>query len=515
MRHALTSSSLEIAEHKSNSGPTESSDVSKTQKCQMQWNPFFGMQNQSQIRVESLRSDKHTLRVLADEEAFEVPTPSAEFEGDHLSHIAQLEDPSFSTASLQIVQSLNDDQLKVEGDLSGDDGNRTQIDTSDQTVRRERLKAALILRKQNQQGAEEPPVSTLPLISEQPSLQLQLVCWMQAVQSLTSHQLMRPPRKQTVSNKEYLSPQLLAEVSTRCEEYTLGNEHTKQANYLPFIFTGSKRHVWTQRLTDLHLLRDPPHDSKHQTDTSFTSCMMFVVGFDREVFQLHELSNLFSVNGDVWYILYYREAKACFVVVKNAEQVNMCVKQLHKVTIRNQELQVRKHKHFEGLDPCYLYCQPEVFVPRSSYRRFKQDMPELTIGLSRVLLVHVTGCDEQRVEDDQLMKLLYSIKVRHHEVRRLIAAGRYNMWFVKYNRREKAAIAVMKLQGAKCHEGIVRISFTKSKVFMKKDYKEKYELETMFVPKPPKTAPGEQQLISPQYVAEEDSEESSNSENEN
>src|SRR3990167_4181263 len=242
MHHTLSTSSLGSVEDQQTHGPKGSEEVPIAKTCHT--TSSFNCPDQSMPTVPNDRlSSDETLQMrglLADRVSPPSPTPSAEFEGDHLSHIAQPEDTSFSTASLQILQSLNEENMPDAASYSVDCGSRTQTDKDDKATRRQKLKAALILRKQNQQEPEESLPLPSPCVPQHPSLQLQLVNWMQAMMLYNAHQWVPPPRKPNVSQKEYLSPQLLAEVSSRQDEYTFGKTNAKPAAYLPFIMTGSR-----------------------------------------------------------------------------------------------------------------------------------------------------------------------------------------------------------------------------------------------------------------------------------
>src|SRR3990167_2926799 len=273
-----------------------------------------------------------------------------------------------------------------------------------------------------------------------------------------------PPNKR----REYLAPEVLSEVAKRGMQYCI--HPPKEQNNSPSchlsITLGYRKKRWAQhfRQTKLKEIVGIQRDSDIDR---LTSCMMFVVGFDREVFQLHELSNLFTLYGDVSYALDYREADIVVLGMGSIEAIEKSRRYLHKRTLNKSQIFLHRFADFEGLDPCYLYCQPEVFVPRSSYRRFKQDMLEMSIGVSRALQFFVTTNDDRVFSDDAFFEFVSSLEARPNEVRRVIAPDKPNMWFAKYNRREKAIMVLMKLQGLPCKGGIVRISFTKSKVFMK------------------------------------------------
>ena len=439
-------------------------------------------------------------------ELVNLPTPSAEFEGDHLSHIAQHHSASCSTRSIQVLQSLDEPYSSDGFQCHSVSDNQDLCEGEDHTLRRERLKIALMLKKKTNKAVEEVAIVGEPVRPQENKIR-DLLQFKNLTADHRWFASMGPHVQNSSSRKPHLASELLSQVSDRWEEYVVRRQFSKTLTYVPFVCMGSKKKVWTHWLFQLHLRKVFYHEIIHKSERRFISCMMFVVGFDREVFQLHELSNLFSVSGEVAYTLYYREAKSAVIIMKDQVDVSTCIKQLHMCTIKQQKLSVRNYKHFEGLDPCYLYCQPEVFVPRSSYRRFKQDMPELTQGLTHCLLVHVTGCDDLRIDDQSLLKLLYTNETKPKEVRRATDLNKTNMWFVKYNRKEQAMLAVMKLQGSSCEQGIVRISFTKSKVFMKNSPMNAEDTPTKSVYMKPTHQVNDNSLNSPELESKECSEE--------
>jgi hypothetical protein len=149
-------------------------------------------------------------------------------------------------------------------------------------------------------------------------------------------------------------------------------------------------------------------------------------------------------------------------MLTSPEAADLCFRYLNSQKIIRIRLKLIPLGSFAGLDPCYLYCRPEVFVPRSSYRRFKQDIPNSANRVSPSLHFSISFAQKNsNFTDKHLMELLKSIDSQPIRLRKASSKTRINMWFVDYKTENKAIKVLMRLQGIEHNKGTVRISFTK------------------------------------------------------
>lgn len=276
----------------------------------------------------------------------------------------------------------------------------------------------------------------------------------------------RPPR--VPRDHPHLDREILDKVVSRHKEeeevleFRQGGE-APASLFHPFKPKEVSKYLWARRLFGLSesgLFGAEEHEPDRQ---KFEACMMYVSGYDSKAFKINELSNIFSNYGNVSYAICFQDANAAFIKYTVPETAAIAHKHLTKKSLAGHKVNIVQFSHFEGLDPCFLYCQPEVFVPRSTYRRFKQDIPKILNPISSCLHVCIFFPRKRRtVGDLEIVRFMKKSGVNPIQVKRDVTNTHINMWFVEYERSTEAVLTLMKLHDLRFEDGRVRISFTKS-----------------------------------------------------
>jgi hypothetical protein len=189
-----------------------------------------------------------------------------------------------------------------------------------------------------------------------------------------------------------------------------------------------------------------------------------IYGIHPNVMNVKKLCNLLSNYGNICFGMYFKEANFAFVMYECQQGAQNGIHYLQNMRWLRKWLQICPWSHFDGLDPCYLFAYPGIYVPPIGHRRFKQGIPKKANSVSATLHICIFYPARRRVvSSNDILSFLRKAGYDPLEIRRDSNPENQNMWFVDFKKLSDSILALMTCHDSQFEDGNIRISFTKSR----------------------------------------------------
>jgi hypothetical protein len=192
------------------------------------------------------------------------------------------------------------------------------------------------------------------------------------------------------------------------------------------------------------------------------SQVLYIKGTDPAKVSIRDLCNLFSNYGNLEIGFLQTDKQFALIKYSSLEGSALGMKHLNKLMLHGKKLSIF-YSHFCDIEETRYMNMKEFFVPDSSCRRFRSDVPAQANPVSRTLHVCVFFTHKRRlVRDVEILECIARV-ASPIRTQRDANKDNINMWFMEFADMQSAVEVLMKCHDEHFEDGNLRISFTKTR----------------------------------------------------
>lgn len=276
-----------------------------------------------------------------------------------------------------------------------------------------------------------------------------------------------PRKKSITASTTYLSGDLKASIEKNHNRSNIrpkfGRMSLPALYHMKTIGVNTLRNMWASRVT-VNIKHALPKDAEFFHPSDLWGRAVCIKDIHDSAKNIKHICNLLSNYGNIRIGMYFSEANCAVIVYDCTQGARNGVSYLNGLQLLGSCFKVTPWSHFDGLDPCYLFTYPEIYIPPVANRRFKKGVPKQANPVSATLHMCIFYPGRRRiVSTNDILQLLKDAGHPPLEIRRDNNTDNYNMWFVDFKKLSDALLVLMSCHDSQFEDGNIRISFTKSK----------------------------------------------------